>query len=297
MKNTNAPAFIITDSSVTVIINGNPLTMNSDNANYNNVIEALADGRYDCLEDMFDTGKAIVAFAEGNFEITDSEIRYKGELVHNHVVDRILAFMQNGLPYKPLLNFLDKLMANPSRRAVNELYTFLEHKNMPLTADGNFQAYKSVSADFLDHHTGKFSNKVGSVLEMVRNTVCDDANVGCSYGFHAGSLEYAKSFGGVGSRLLIVEINPADVVSVPLDSSCQKLRTAKYKVVSEFVRPLDEPLVCGDCDCDEGECDESDYDESDDEFDSGYEAGYRAALRDKANKQPRNKDGSFAKIV
>ena len=296
----NAPPHIITDSSVTVIINGNPLTMNSDNANYNNVIEALADGRYDCLEDMFDTGKAIAAFAEGNFEITDSEIRYKGELIHNHVVDRILAFMQNGLPYKPLLNFLDKLMANPSRRAVNELYTFLEHKNMPLTADGNFQAYKSVKADFTDHHTGKFSNKVGAVLEMVRNTVCDDANVGCSYGFHAGSLEYAKSFGGVGSRLLIVEINPADVVSVPLDSDCQKLRTAKYEVVSEFVRPLDEPLVCGDCDCDEGECGEcgeSDYDESDDEFDSGYEAGYRAALSDKANKQPRNKDGSFAKIV
>ena len=286
------PPHIITDSSVTVIINGNPLTMNSDNANYNNVIEALADGRYECLEDMFDTGKAIAAFAEGNFDITDSEIRYKGELVHNHVVDRILTFMKNGLPYKPLLNFLDKLMSNPSRRAVNELYTFLEHKNMPLTADGNFQAYKSVSADFLDHHTGKFSNKVGSVLEMVRNTVCDDANVGCSYGFHAGSLEYAKSFGGVGSRLLIVEINPADVVSVPLDSNCQKLRTAKYKVVSEFARPLDEPLVCGDCDCDE-----SDYDESDDEFDSGYEAGYRAALSDKANKQPRNKDGSFAKVM
>lgn len=292
----NAPPHIITDSSVTVIINGNPLTMNSDNANYNNVIEALADGRYDNIEGMFDTGKAIAAFAEGNFEITDSEIRYKGELVHNHVVDRILAFMQNGLPYKPLLNFLDKLMSNPSRRAVNELYTFLEHKNMPLTADGNFQAYKSVNANYFDHHTGKFSNKVGSVLEMVRNTVCDDANVGCSYGFHAGSLAYAKSFGGVGSRLLIVEINPADVVSVPLDSGCQKLRTAKYKVVSEFVRPLDEPLVCGDCDCDEGEC-ESDYDEQDDEFDSGYDAGYRAALREKAQKQPRNKDGSFAKLV
>ncbi len=46
------PPHIITDSSVTVIINGNPLTMNSDNANYNNVIEALADGRYECLEDI-----------------------------------------------------------------------------------------------------------------------------------------------------------------------------------------------------------------------------------------------------
>lgn len=296
MKNTNTPAFIITDSSVTVIINGNPLTMNSDNINYNNVIEALADGRYDCLEDMFDTGKAIATFAEGNFEITDSEIRYKGELVHNHVVDRIFTFMQKGLPYKPLLNFLDKLMSNPSRRAVNELYKFLEHKNMPLTADGNFQAYKSVKVDYFDHHTGKFSNKVGSVLEMARNNVCDDANIGCSHGFHCGSLSYAKSFGVGGSRLLIVEINPADVVSVPTDSECQKLRTAKYKVVSEFVRPLDEPLVCGDCDCDEGKC-EFDYDESGDDFDSGYDEGYRAALREKALKQPRNKDGSFAKLV
>lgn len=299
--NNSVPAHIITDSSVTVILDGKPFTMANDNPNYNSVVEALADGRYDCLENLFDTAKAVESFAEGNFEITDSEVRYKGEVVHNYVVDRILDFMSRGLPYKPLLNFLDKLMANPSRRAVQELYKFLEHKNMPLTADGNFQAYKSVKSDWTDHHTGKFMNTIGSVLEMPRNTVCDDANIGCSYGFHAGSIEYSRGFGGAGSRLLIVEVNPADVVSVPLDSNCQKLRTTKYKVVAEFERVLDEPLV--------GDYDEDDYDAENDTEYEGYEAGYAAAknlhggvseatrqkLRRAALRKKRGDNGRFVK--
>jgi hypothetical protein len=36
-----------------------------------------------------------------------------------------------------------------------------------------------------------------------------------------------------------VEINPADVVSVPDDCSCQKLRACSYKVVGEYEVPLD----------------------------------------------------------
>ena len=174
--------------------------------------------------------------------------------------------MSKGLPYKPLVRFLDKLMLNPSRRAVNELYTFLEHKNMPLTADGNFIAYKGVKHDFTDHYSGKFDNSVGQTLEMARNKVCDDAEIGCSYGFHAGSYEYAKGYSSGGGHLMLVEIDPQDVVSVPHDCNCQKLRTAKYKVVAlhETVeKPLDEEIY-------------GDYDEESD-YDLGYEAGWNAA--------------------
>ena len=42
-----------------------------------------------------------------------------------------------------------------------------------------------------------------------------------------------------------VEIDPSDVVSVPLDCDCQKLRTAKYKVVAlheTIERPLDDGI-------------------------------------------------------
>jgi hypothetical protein len=200
-------------------------------------------------------------------------------------------------------------MANPSRRAVNELYSFLEHKAMPLTPDGNFLAYKGVKEDFTDWHSGNFSNDVGAENEMPRNFVCDNADVGCSDGFHAGSLDYAEGFGR-GGNLMIVEINPADVVSVPNDSDCQKLRTCKYKVVSLFKRKLEEPLCSeyGNYSHEDiyGESDNYDCsdeaDESED-FNEGYNAGFNDAKKTlgmsvpkTANKTPkRDSMGRFSK--
>ena len=129
---------------------------------------------------------------------------------------------------------------------------------------------------------------------MARNKVCDNAENGCSYGFHAGSLEYAKGYGN-GGNLMVVEINPADVVSVPNDCDCQKLRTCKYKVAALFERKLEEPL------CDEyGDYEDyEDYDEDESEDESmtlsedegwvvgkpvgansdAFQQGYEAALK------------------
>lgn len=289
MKNT--PAYILTDNSITIVVDGKPYTMSQSNAAFGVVKERIASENFDGIEKLFDTGAAVGAFTQGNVVVKNNSVLYKGEPVDNHVVDRILDFMRQGLPYKPLVNFLDKLMANPSHRAVQELYRFLEHKNMPLTPDGNFLAYKSVRQDWTDHHTGTFTNTIGSVLEMVRHNVCDDANIGCSYGFHAGSLEYAKSFGGSEARLLIVEINPSDVVSIPHDSNCQKLRTSKYKVVGTFERPLDEALNTQYCDgnweCNCGNNNDNNIVEDDDSAEDdeqadceemGYESGYEDGL-------------------
>jgi hypothetical protein len=245
--------------------------MESSNPSFGEAKLAIANEQWDDIEALFDTSQAVVNFSDGNVKVTDGAVFYKDEAVHNHVVDRILDFMREGLPYKPLIRFLDKLMDNPSRRATNELYAFLEHKSMPLTPDGNFLAYKGVKDDYTDWHTGSFSNQIGETLEMNRNGVCDDSNLGCSSGFHAGSLEYARGYGN-GGHLMIVEISPADVVSVPLDCDCQKLRTSKYKVVSHFEKKLENTL------CD----DYGDYDYGDDDdesYDSGYNAGYDAAKK------------------
>jgi hypothetical protein len=131
---------------------------------------------------------------------------------------------------------------NPSKRAVDELYTFLEHRALPVTDNGNFLAYKAVRADYTDKYSGKFLNTIDSVLEMPRNKVDDNKENGCSYGFHAGSVDYAKDFMDRDGHLMLVEINPADVVSIPTDCQFQKLRTCKYKVVGEYEIDLNDPV-------------------------------------------------------
>ena len=145
---------------------------------------------------------------------------------------------------------------------------------MPLTPDGNFLAYKGVRSDFSDWHSGQCPNKVGDVNEMPRRNVCDNANIGCSDGFHAGSLDYARQYGN-GGHLMVVEIDPSDVVSVPLDCDCQKLRTCKYKVVSLFEKKLEQPM------CDEyGDYEDWDDDSVEDFDQQSYQAGYDAAKKD-----------------
>jgi hypothetical protein len=111
---------------------------------------------------------------------------------------------------------------------------------LPITSNGTIQAYKAVRENYTDCHTGTFDNTVGNTLQMPRNKVDDNKDVGCSYGFHAGTFEYARDFMPSNGHLLIVEIDPADVVSIPTDCQFQKLRTCKYKVTQEYNVTLDE---------------------------------------------------------
>ncbi|MBC8395082.1 MAG: hypothetical protein H8E05_00130 [Bacteroidetes bacterium] len=285
----NTPAYILTDNSLTVVVEGKAHTMNSNHPSWQRAVQDIKDENWDNLPFHFDVASAVEDYVDGNIEVKDGAVYYKGEVVDNHVVDRLLSFMRENLPYKPLVRFLDKLMDNPSQRATNELYRFLEHKNMPLTPEGNFLAYKGVNHDFTDKYTGKFSNAVGQTLEMSRNTVCDDANIGCSSGFHAGSHEYAKGYASGGGNLMVVEISPADVVSVPHDCDCQKLRTTKYKVVGHM-ETIDTPLDDG---LNEDYYDyEDDYDNDGevDEYNEGYFAGVAATKKEMADKLGYNKD-------
>ena len=151
-----------------------------------------------------------------------------------------------------------------------------------------------------DHYTGNFNNSIGNTLQMTRNNVCDDHNQGCSVGFHAGSLQYASTFGGGESILLIVEIDPADVVSVPSDCNCQKLRTCKYTVVAKYDGPLPEHYTKDaasaydpqDDSEDEEYDDDSDWDEDDESED---EVSVTVQLGNKSHKFVRDSKGRFAK--
>ena len=87
---------------------------------------------------------------------------------------------------------------------------------------------------------------------MTRFGVDDDRNNGCSSGLHAGTLDYVQSYGSfceddhLTDRCIIVKINPEDVVSVPLDCECQKLRTTSYEVVKLYEGEMEYNLATDD---------------------------------------------------
>jgi hypothetical protein len=151
----------------------------------------------------------------------------------------MITMLQEGFPIEPMVVFMENLMSNPSRQAVQELYGFLEKNNLPITPDGHFLAYKKVRDDYLDCHSGTMDNSVGRIVEMERNEVDDNRNNTCSAGLHFCGHSYLAHFGG--ARTVIVKINPRDVVSIPSDYNDAKGRACRYEVVGEVgVNPDDE---------------------------------------------------------
>jgi hypothetical protein len=152
--------------------------------------------------------------------------------MHNALTSRKIAMLQEGFPIEPMVAFMENLYANPSKRAVTELYGFLEKNNLPITPDGHFLAYKKVRHNFLDVHSGTMDNSPGTIVEMERNQVDDNKDQTCSTGLHFCGMSYLSCFGG--DRTVIVKINPADVVSIPSDYNEAKGRACRYEVIGEL---------------------------------------------------------------
>jgi hypothetical protein len=276
----NKPAYIVTSNAITVIWEGRPYMVNTDNPNYTGLKNALLNAEYDSIGRFLDIKKQIEDFSHNSIKIVSEKVYYGNYELKGFVIDKLLEFLRSGAKdAQPILNFIEKLMFNPSKNSVDQLYTFLSYKTLPLTETGNVIGYKGVDADYYSKHgntntivitgtvnkNGCILNKVGETIEVARNSVDDNKDNHCSHGLHIGSYDYAKDWAGNTGHLMMVEFNPCDAVSVPTDCNFQKLRVSKYKVIGEvpFERvketeaPLNEPYynteeeisIDDDCGC------------------------------------------------
>ena len=241
-------SFVLTnDNSICIFANNHALPpIGRDHPNYQAIKEALADDDVDKLIQLTDIPKAVTTFANGKVEIRDGVVHYNGQSLHNGLTARIIHLMNEQFPFEPMLKFLENIMQNMSYRARIELYDFLAHHHLPITDDGCFLAYKHVRDDFKDIYSGKFDNSIGKVVEVDRGTVDDNREVGCSDGLHVGAIEYVKTYAGAGcddgGKYIICKVNPKDVVSVPHDCNCTKLRCCRYEVMGLYEGDLTGPL-------------------------------------------------------
>ncbi len=152
--------------------------------------------------------------------------------------------------------FARKLQRNVDPYIRSQLFNFLNYlidteNSLALTPEGNFIGYKGIQKNYLSSRAGngfvdgveykntQIPNKPGTVVSMNRHEVQADPDQTCSFGLHVGSYSYAKGFQPL---VVLVEVNPENVVSVPSDYNGQKLRCSEYKVIKEVDKPLTEFL-------------------------------------------------------
>lgn len=235
-------SFIKTPTHLTVVFDdGDVETVYTSNPNYDQVIEALNSKDWETVRSLANPAAQVrrtieKSTAAEKVRIADGIVYYNEVPLHNHLTDRMLALIDEGIDVAPFELFLQNLMENVSYRAVNELYGFLEASDLPITEDGHFLAYKRITSDWKDAYTRKIDNSIGAVVEVDRNTVDDNKDRTCSSGLHFCSRSYLPHYGAsAGGRVVIVKINPKDVVSIPSDYDNAKGRCCRYEVINEIV--------------------------------------------------------------
>lgn len=231
--------YLITSNTVMISIGDEIHAVDKSHENFEEIVDAIKSNDVDKAIELSDIAKAVGRYVSGDIEIDNNQVMYKGVSYSNDLTIRILDQMQAGVKPDILVNFMNNVMQNPSYQSANELFKFLKACSLPLTEDGFFLAYKRVNSDYTDCHTSTIDNSVGQVVKMERNQVNDNRNETCSSGLHFCSKSYLGHFGG--SNVMVLKINPKDVVSIPSDYNDAKGRCCEYEVIGQIDDDVDIP--------------------------------------------------------
>ena len=225
---------------LSVTIGAETYNASGDHPQFMEIIGLLREEKYDEAMEMLNIKRGLERYVSGDLVIEGGTLKYKDLIIDSGLTRRIVGKMQNGEPFEPLVAFFENLMANPSCRAVYQLYDFLEHNDIEITDDGYFIAWKRVSSNFKDMYTGKFDNSPGTVVKVNRFQVDENPNVTCSHGLHVAAKSYIPHYGGGSGKVIACKVNPADVVAIPTDYNNAKMRCAGYEVLYEVTSDFKE---------------------------------------------------------
>lgn len=232
----DAVPYIITDSAITLFLNKKSHTISNAHPNFNSIKDALRMQKWGALTKLVDLPQAIVTYSKGKVQVKDGLVFWGGQPLDNAITERILKMLREGFNIDPMVAFLRNLLQNPREDTVKEFYLFMEKGQLPITSDGHFLAYKKVRNDYKSIHDGKTLNKVGTWVKMKRTEVDPFRDNTCSSGLHFCSKDYLPNFSSHDSthRILILKVNPKDVVTIPSDYNNTKGRACRYFVVGEL---------------------------------------------------------------
>jgi hypothetical protein len=229
----------ITASNITVLAGGQVIQIPSTHAGFAALAAHLQEPSHDLdtIRQLADKREALARLTAGQVTVMGSTVYYRGVPIRSALSNRLIELTDSGYDATPWALFMDKVMQNPSENSRERLFEFLDRWKAPLTPDGNFVAFKGVKEDYSSTRTRpdgtKVYNRPGDTVEMPREEVVEDPNVTCASGLHACASHYLDCFWGTQNKVLALEINPADVVSIPTDYNLSKMRVCRYTVIGD----------------------------------------------------------------
>lgn len=265
--------FIKTADGITIVAGGGPVSVHSTDPRYPKVLAAIKEGDEAALATALQSlGETLAAAAKlsEHFSVEGGIVSFRGEPLEQALSTYLIALHEDDLPLDRMAKFCERLFRNPSFRAVQGLYAFLAKGRNAITDDGHFLAYKRISANYFDVHSGTVLNKPAALMSqeerdtlprtaghvttdiaeaeltevsMPRNKVNEDPEETCSFGLHVCSYDYLGHFGG--ERVIVCKVDPADVVAIPSDYRATKMRVCRYLVQGEIPVPQEDVLGTG----------------------------------------------------
>ncbi len=251
MTNAVRLPFTISNQSLTFYVKGRPFSLVRDHGSYakaRELLQAPGDHDVDHLMALVDVRQAILRESQGRIVFDGDDIVFQGKPLHNVWVDRILDFRNAGEDFSPIWNALDRLVHNPTPAAIERLPIFLERTQLGFLPDGRFIAFKGVQSDYCSAHASpdgtRFTHQIGDKPRMAREDVDADPNQTCSRGLHVGAPGYVRQhYSGGSYALVLVAVDPVDVVAVPTDYNGEKMRVCGYEVIDHLDQDYSDELL------------------------------------------------------
>lgn len=243
-------SFIKVNDLITIVAGGQSHQVDKNHQNYKMIIDALRERASDQEVLLLITGpnmnpdnQPVVVtltasdfdgYQNFSFDGTSGRVLLDGSEVDRKITSYFEELKSLGLPFDSMVLFVEKLYKSVEHRVRSELLEFIKNNGLTINSEGNVLFYKAVRSDYMDKYSGTFSNAVGNVVSMDRSKVDNNRRHHCSAGLHCGGLEYIYWYGGGDDRIVIVEVDPRDVVSVPEDHNARKVRVCKYNVIADY---------------------------------------------------------------
>lgn len=128
------------------------------------------------------------------------------------------------------------LVADDRGHSVEDLLRFINRSDLAVADDGCLLAYKVLNNSnkkgyFVDVHSGKVYQKVGSRVCMDPKLVDHNRRNECSNGLHIARRAYVGNFHG--SVCCLVKVAPEDVIAVP-NYDANKMRVCAYHIIDQL---------------------------------------------------------------